>query len=133
MPGVDSDAIRHALAVARTHGVRRLCLKTEDFSFRALLEEFDETEIEEVEELGPPPVPAVRELTAPCVGYYRSPDRPLGEGQAFQEGQNLGGIAALGIVHELVATCPGEIVEVLVEDGQPVEYGQPLLRWRDTA
>lgn len=35
-------------------------------------------------------------------------------------------VEALGIVHEIKADVNGEIVEVFVQDGQLVEYGQPL-------
>ena len=30
------------------------------------------------------------------------------------------------VMNEIKAECSGEIVEILVENGEPVEYGQPL-------
>ena len=35
-------------------------------------------------------------------------------------------IEAMKVMNEIKAECSGEIVEILVENGEPVEYGQPL-------
>ncbi|NJL23486.1 MAG: biotin/lipoyl-binding protein, partial [Leptolyngbyaceae cyanobacterium SM1_3_5] len=37
-------------------------------------------------------------------------------------------IEAMKLMNELEAEVAGEIVEILVQNGQPVEYGQPLMR-----
>jgi acetyl-CoA carboxylase biotin carboxyl carrier protein len=37
-------------------------------------------------------------------------------------------IEAMKVMNEVTADVEGEIVEVLVKDGQPVEFGQPLFR-----
>jgi acetyl-CoA carboxylase biotin carboxyl carrier protein len=39
-------------------------------------------------------------------------------------------IEAMKVMNEIVAERAGTIVEILVENGQPVEYGQPLMRLR---
>ena len=47
-------------------------------------------------------------------------------GDAVTRGDVLGGIQSLGHVAEIVAPADGEIRDVLVPVGTPVEYGQPL-------
>ena len=47
-------------------------------------------------------------------------------GQSVQEGQPLCIIEAMKLLNEIEAEKSGVIKEVLVENGEPVEYGQPL-------
>jgi acetyl-CoA carboxylase biotin carboxyl carrier protein len=82
----------------------------------------------------PVPVPLVAEadmIKAPMVGtFYRapSPGAPafVEVGQSVQEGQPLCIIEAMKLLNEIEAEKSGVIKEVLVENGEPVEYGQPL-------
>ena len=71
------------------------------------------------------------EVVAPMVGtFYRSPapDMPsfVELGNKVKEGQTLCIIEAMKLMNEIEAEGPGEVVEILVENGQPVEYGQVL-------
>lgn len=45
----------------------------------------------------------------------------------MEKGQQLGIIEAMKLMNPLEATRPGRVVEVLVGDGEPVEYGEPLV------
>jgi len=82
----------------------------------------------------PAPSPAVETrhtIKAPMVGtFYRAsaPDsKPFVEvGQAIKEGETVCIIEAMKLMNEIEADTSGSIVEILVENGQPVEYGQPL-------
>ena len=70
-------------------------------------------------------------LKAPMVGtFYRSssPDaKPFVEvGQAVKEGQTICIIEAMKLMNEIEADASGVVKAILVENGQPVEYGQPL-------
>lgn len=70
-------------------------------------------------------------VKAPMVGtFYRSPNpgsAPFVDvGQAVKEGDPLCIIEAMKLLNEIEADCVGVIKEILVENGQPVEYGQPL-------
>ncbi|KPK09349.1 MAG: acetyl-CoA carboxylase biotin carboxyl carrier protein subunit [Betaproteobacteria bacterium SG8_39] len=72
-----------------------------------------------------------RLIKAPMVGtFYRSsaPDaRPFVEvGQSIKEGETVCIIEAMKLMNEIEADTSGSVVEILVENGQPVEYGQPL-------
>lgn len=42
--------------------------------------------------------------------------------------QILGHIHVLGVLHDIIAPANGKIVEFLVEQDQPIEYGQPIMR-----
>ncbi len=85
----------------------------------------------------PPPPPAVRsdlqEITAPMVGtFYRAPapgEPPFVEiGIRINAGQPVCVLEAMKLMNELEAEVSGEVVEILVENGTPVEFGQVLMR-----
>ena len=63
---------------------------------------------------------------ATTVGIF-SPSKEWQAGDAVSRGDVLGGIKSLGQVAKIVAPADGEVREVLVAGGAPVEYGQPLL------
>lgn len=70
-------------------------------------------------------------ITAPMVGtFYRAPApdaEPFVEvGQIVETGQTLCIIEAMKLMNEIEAEFSGAIVDILVENGQAVEYGQPL-------
>ena len=70
-------------------------------------------------------------VKAPMVGtFYRSPSpdaKPFVEvGQSVKEGDTICIIEAMKLMNEIEADASGVVKAVLVENGQPVEYGQPL-------
>lgn len=70
-------------------------------------------------------------IKAPLVGtFYRapSPDAPpyVKEGDVVEKGQVVCIIEAMKIMNEIESDVRGKVVKVLVENGKPVEYGQPL-------
>jgi acetyl-CoA carboxylase biotin carboxyl carrier protein len=72
-------------------------------------------------------------VTCPFVGtFYRSPspDAPsfVDVGSKIREGQTLCIVEAMKIMNEIEADCAGTIVEVLAENGKPVEFGQKLFK-----
>ncbi len=72
-------------------------------------------------------------IASPMVGtFYQapSPDSPpyVKVGDKVKKGQTLCIIEAMKIMNELEAEFDMEILEVLVEDGQPVEFDTPLFR-----
>jgi acetyl-CoA carboxylase biotin carboxyl carrier protein len=83
----------------------------------------------------PPPIPddPGPVLTAPMIGtFYSSPSPgtpPFVEpGDAIAAGQIIGIIEAMKIMNEIPAETGGLVEEVLVANGQPVEFGTPLVR-----
>ena len=78
-----------------------------------------------------PPAPAGHTLKSPMVGtFYRSasPGAPsfVEVGQVVAKGQTLCIIEAMKLLNEIESDAAGTVKAILVENGQPVEYGQPL-------
>jgi acetyl-CoA carboxylase biotin carboxyl carrier protein len=72
-------------------------------------------------------------ITSPMVGtFYRSPSPDsnpfVEEGQFIEEGQTLCVIEAMKLMNEVPCNISGKILEVLVENGEPVEFEQPLFK-----
>jgi acetyl-CoA carboxylase biotin carboxyl carrier protein len=70
-------------------------------------------------------------VKAPMVGtFYRSPSPDakvfVEVGQAVKEGDTICIIEAMKLMNEIEADGSGVVKAILVENGQPVEYGQPL-------
>ncbi|MCL5022513.1 MAG: acetyl-CoA carboxylase biotin carboxyl carrier protein [Nitrospirae bacterium] len=70
-------------------------------------------------------------VTSPIVGtFYRasSPDAPpyVDVGARVKKGQVICIIEAMKLMNEIESEIEGAVVRVLVENGQPVEYGEPL-------
>jgi acetyl-CoA carboxylase biotin carboxyl carrier protein len=71
------------------------------------------------------------QITAPMVGtFYRAPSPGaksfVDEGQRVSVGDTLCIIEAMKILNQIESDKAGTVVKVLVENGQPVEYNQPL-------
>ncbi len=70
-------------------------------------------------------------LEAPMVGTFYRASAPEAapftrEGEVVKEGQILCIIEAMKLMNEIEAKAAGRIVKILVDNGQPVEYGQAL-------
>jgi acetyl-CoA carboxylase biotin carboxyl carrier protein len=75
--------------------------------------------------------PGVVTVEAPMVGtFYRSASPAaepyVREGDVVKEGQILCIIEAMKLMNEIEAKVAGRVARILVENAQPVEYGQPL-------
>ena len=76
-------------------------------------------------------VEELRALRSPQVGTFYLSAEPHGEpfihkGSVVEPGQVIGLIEAMKLINEVEAEAGGVVRRVLVEDGQPVEYGQAL-------
>jgi acetyl-CoA carboxylase biotin carboxyl carrier protein len=75
------------------------------------------------------------QITSPMVGtFYEgpSPGEPpfVQPGDTVEVGQTVAIIEAMKIMNEIVADRPGVIEAVLVDNGEPVEFGHPLFRMK---
>jgi len=82
-------------------------------------------------EAATPAAPSGHTLKSPMVGtFYRSPSPGapsfIEVGQAVTKGQTLCIIEAMKLLNEIESDASGVVKAILVENGQPVEYGQPL-------
>jgi acetyl-CoA carboxylase biotin carboxyl carrier protein len=80
-----------------------------------------------------PAVPEVpeRSIKSPMVGTFYRASSPgakafIEVGAEVKEGDPVCIIEAMKIMNEIEADCSGRIVRILCENGQPVEFGQPL-------
>jgi acetyl-CoA carboxylase biotin carboxyl carrier protein len=82
----------------------------------------------------PAPKPAEGQLvTSPFVGtFYRSPSPDQASfvevGSAIKKGQVLCIVEAMKLMNEIESEFSGKVAEILVQNGQPVEFGQTLFR-----
>lgn len=70
-------------------------------------------------------------ITSPIVGtFYRAPspdkDPYVSEGSKVSESSVVCIVEAMKLMNEILAETTGEVVKIYVENGQPVEFGQPL-------
>ncbi len=73
------------------------------------------------------------EVPSPMVGtFYRAPapsESPFVEvGDRVKSGQTVCIIEAMKLMNEIEAEISGQVMEILVQNGEAVEYGQPLMR-----
>ncbi|TMR95150.1 acetyl-CoA carboxylase biotin carboxyl carrier protein [Nonomuraea basaltis] len=79
--------------------------------------------------------PAIRSVVAPLVGTFYVAPEPGAEpftrrGARVESGQTVAIVEAMKLMNQVPSEWSGEVVEVLVADGQPVEFGQELVRVR---
>ena len=73
------------------------------------------------------------QIRSPIVGtFYRAPSpeaEPYVEvGEAVKKGQILCVVEAMKLMNEIESEVDGKVVEILVENARPVEYGEPLFK-----
>lgn len=81
----------------------------------------DEDEFEEM-----PLEPETVTVTAGIVGFFHHVKPMVGVGAEVKANSKLGVIEAMKLISDLKAPISGVVVDLLIEDGMPVEYGQPL-------
>jgi len=77
-------------------------------------------------------------IKSPIVGtFYAAPNPESGPfvkvGDTVQAGQTVCIIEAMKLMNEIEADISGEVARIMVENGQPVEYGEPLFALRPTS
>jgi [acyl-carrier-protein] S-malonyltransferase len=118
------------LAKRALPGVVQLAIKTPD-QLDAARDLIEEHLADSVSNRGHGHTPEWRLLVSPTSGRFRS---VLGNADATEAGARVGHTADLGTVvaragdRTVTAPWPAEIIEWLVEDGDPVSEGQPLVR-----
>ena len=75
-------------------------------------------------------------ISAPLVGTFYASAKPgeppfINKGDTINQGQSICIIEAMKIFNEIESEYNGKIVDILISDGDPVEYGQPLFTLKD--
>lgn len=147
----DLNQLRELLAIVNQTDIAELSLKSSDFELTIRKGEQARTSTSGVTAPSAPdsstaanfasvteaPQPALNkrwvEIISPMVGtFYRSPGPDesafVEEGDTIRKGQTVCIIEAMKLMNELEAEINGEVKEILVQNGEPIEYGQPLMR-----
>lgn len=79
-----------------------------------------------------PPQQTTHTVVASLVGIFRTWSKPRGKalvsiGDRVKVGQHIAAIESLNVINEVESPVTGRIIELLVQEGQPIEYGQPLI------
>lgn len=132
MSGIDTEVVRHALQTARDRGFAEVEIGVGDDHFRATLEPNGKKQAAAAQsltasvELNGHAEPELLKLRASQVGYYQPSANPLQVGQRVEKGSPIAAISALGLLNDIEASVSGEVVEVFVKEGDPVQFGQVL-------
>lgn len=134
-----AELVRSLATVMRQSGVTELDLGLGPMTLR--LRRLERGDTPGPEAIGTAPEVASAEepadsghmVTAPMVGTFYAAPSPnaspfIEEGDEVVAGQTIGIIEAMKIMNEIAADRSGIVQEVLARNGQPVEYGSPLVR-----
>jgi acetyl-CoA carboxylase biotin carboxyl carrier protein len=69
-----------------------------------------------------------RLILAPMVGIFHAVDGIMAENAQIKVGQVVGSIESMKLLNDIISDVSGAVRETMVEDGTPVEYGQPLCK-----
>lgn len=140
-PGVDHDLIRELAQLLTETNLSEIEIEKDDLRVRVArggVEMPSRSIAAEAKPAAPTTAPAPEPsksagaVPSPMVGTaYRAPDpdaKPYVEiGDTVRAGQTVLIIEAMKTMNQIPAPRAGKVVEILVEDGQPVEFGEPLL------
>jgi acetyl-CoA carboxylase biotin carboxyl carrier protein len=141
-PAIDHDAIRELARLLDETGLTEIAIERDGVSIRVARHSGGGHGRARAESTAPTPVastplpadpaqhPGV--VASPLVGTaYLAPEpgaRPFVEvGTVVKTGEPLMIIEAMKTMNQIPAPRPGTVIQILVDDGQPVEYGQPLM------
>ncbi len=81
-----------------------------------------------------PADPGIYELHSKWIGFFTRLNSKTGENyiklrDVVKKGDIVGHVRVLGVLQDITSEVNGKVKEVLVEEGQPIEYGQPVMRF----
>ncbi len=92
----------------------------------------EEQPVSQTEPVASKPPVKTEQITSPMVGTFYSRSRPeappfVEKGDVVEPGQTLCIVEAMKLMNEIQAEKKCRIIEILVKDGESVEYGEPLM------
>jgi len=67
-------------------------------------------------------------LSSELVGLFHHAVPPIRVGSTIKEGQTVGNVESMKLMNEVKSEVAGQVAEVLIEEGEPVDYGRQLFR-----
>ena len=113
------------IRLARASGAARIEVETEEMAVAVSVDAPQGPGAQSAEAAPQSAADRAQQVRASTVGIFGAA-RDWSAGDAVQRGAVLGSIQSLGHMAEITSPADGEIAEVLVTGGAPVEYGQPL-------
>lgn len=141
-PTVDHELIRELARLLEETGLTEIAIRQDGVSVRVARKPSAAARTRQAElpaatpgVLPAPPIDPAQHpglVASPMVGTaYRGPEpgaRPFVEvGSHVKVGETLLIIEAMKTMNQIPAPRPGTVIQILIEDGQPVEYGEPLM------
>ncbi len=138
-PGIDHDLIRELAALLTETNLSEIEIEQDDMRIRVARHGGEtRTVVHAAPQVEAKPVPApepassVGVVPSPMVGTaYRGADpdaKPYVEvGDTVKAGQTLLIVEAMKTMNQIPAPRAGTVIQILVQDGQPVEFGEPLM------
>ena len=119
-----------SIKLSRASKVQQPIINTQTYDVPPVREPVIQTPAKQ-EEIKPDPVADGDTIDSPMVGtFYRaaSPDSKafVEKGQKVNKGDTVCILEAMKMMNQVTAEQAGTIVDILVEDSEPVEFGQPL-------
>lgn len=76
----------------------------------------------------------IKELQSKWVGFFtrlnpKTSDYYLKLRDEVKKGQIIGHVRVLGVMQDVKSEINGKLKEILIEEGQPIEFGQPIMRF----
>ena len=137
--------LQHLVRLLDRSDVAELELNRPEEGLRLVLRKVKVTQPSDQDVMIPAPVPVneapdpetKHTVVAPLVGVFHAAAKPKGKplvavGDRVKAGQHVAAIESLNVINEVEAPAPGRITEILIQEGQPVEYGQPLMTIEST-
>jgi acetyl-CoA carboxylase biotin carboxyl carrier protein len=129
MSAITPELMRHALGVAQSLGLDTVELEVENEKFSAVIGKAPKPKASSTG-AAPQPAATAADSTKPIkssgVGYYRAAEPRLQVGAEVNKGDLVGSVVALGLANDLVAPATGIITEVMVQDGEVVDFGKVI-------
>lgn len=139
---ISIEQLQHLVSLLDKSEVSEIEVKQADLGTRLVLRKAKASESNTISVAVPPPASAEEAshssgeakhtVAAPLVGIFHSWAKPQGTrlvsvGDRVKIGQRIGTIQSLNVLNEVESLVAGRVAEIVVEDGQAVEYGQPLI------
>jgi acetyl-CoA carboxylase biotin carboxyl carrier protein len=137
---ISIEQLRHLVRLLDKSDISEIEVKRTEEGTRLVLRKASTSEGSDLQILAAPaaapeaPAPAETKhtVTAPLVGIFHTWAKPRGKplvavGDHVKVGQLLGTIQSLNVINEVESLVAGRVAEILIQDGQAVEYGQQLM------